>query len=148
MCFCSQHPAADPCLAVTPSSPAHSWSTGAVPKATCPVWWNRAGIQDLGAGVSAEPGGLWGSAPLILQDSEISILMPAQPASSGGGCLHPQKPPHTRSHRPWLLLPGVRCNKGDEFPPYGQHTLCGLPLALGSQNFFLSLSNVRLNKTK
>ena len=36
----------------------------------------------------------------------------------------PGKPPHTHSRRPWLLLPGVRCNKGDELPPvWPAHTV-------------------------
>lgn len=66
----------------------------------------------------------------------------SQPACTGGGCCCPWKAGEPGS------LPCVRCNKGDELPQCVQHTLCGLPLALGSQNFFFSLSNVRLNKSK
>lgn len=144
MCFCSQHPAVDSsAISLTSSSP-DSWSILEQGCAQSHLLLHAGDPGTRGLGQCRVHQAL-GSCSCSQGRQDPAVCMGGM---RGEAASSPGKPPHTHSCRPWLLLPGVRCNKGDELPQHGQHTLCGLPLALGSQNFFFSLRDVRLNKTK
>lgn len=98
MCFCSQHPAVvSSAISLTSSSPADSWS---ILEQSC-----AQSHLLLHAGAPGTQG------PQQCRVQQALGSCSCRPGKSGSCCEH--RPPHTHSCRPWLLLPGVRCNKGD-----------------------------------